>query len=97
MYCSNCECPSCKALRLASGGYSRVEEDALRVIIKSGEKGITLSELTRYSRPFRTIDREQQELLLDRLVGSGLLVKHEFPAPSRGRTRVAFLAVQVSQ
>lgn len=97
MYCTHCQCDSCRALRLASGGYSRVEEDTLRVIIKSGEEGKTLSELTRYSRPFRTLDREAQALLLDRLEAEGKLVKHSFPAPGRGKPRIAYLAVEVSQ
>ncbi len=93
MYCTHCKCDSCKALRLASGSYSRVEEDALRVIIRSGESGMTLPELTRYSRPFRTLDREQQALLLDRLEAEGKLIKHRFPASGRGKWRDAYLAV----
>lgn len=97
MYCTNCQCDSCRALRLASGDYSRVLEDALRVIIRSRENGMTLSELTRYSRSFRTIDREQQILMLDKLVAEGKVIKHVFPAENRGRPRVAFLALEVSQ
>lgn len=94
MYCTHCTCPSCKALKATSGDYSKVREDVLRLIIKAGESGLTLSELDRASRPIRTLNAEQIALMMDQMVSSGIVVKHTFkPESGRGRSREAFLFV----
>jgi hypothetical protein len=98
MYCTHCLCASCKALRAVSGGYDRVKEDVIRLIVKAGDKGMTSAELTRYSRPLRTFNDEQKALMFDQLESEGIVVKHRFPAGSgRGKYRDAFLFAQVSQ
>lgn len=98
MYCTNCSCPSCVALRVTAGGYDRVKENVIRLIAKHGEKGLTMAELRTRSRPLRTMSDEDQALMLDGFVASGELVRVVFePASKRGRSRDAFVMVQVSQ
>lgn len=98
MYCSNCSCPSCVALRVSSGGYNAVKEDVVRLIAKAGEQGMTLAELKSYSRPLRTIDEERKALMLDQMVASGVLVVQNFqPKAGRGRSRNAYVLAKVSQ
>lgn len=97
MYCCNCKCDGCLSIRLGADEPSKAQQDALRLIIKSGVDGKTLAELVRFSRHFRALDREQQAALLDRLEMQGKVIKHTFPAPERGRFRVAYLAAEISQ
>jgi hypothetical protein len=98
MYCTHCECASCKALRIVSGGYDRVKEDVIRLIIKSGDQGMTAAELYRFSRPFRTIDDGARGLMLDQMVEAGILLKHKFENKvGRGKSREAFICLEVSQ
>ena len=98
MYCSNCECHSCRAQRAAAAaGAEKNAAEALRVISRAGETGRTLSELTKYSRHLRAMGTEPLAQLVDSLEVAGLVVKHRFPAPKRGKFRDAFLAVGISQ
>lgn len=97
MYCSNCNCLSCQSQRLSSFNSNKATSDVLRLTLKAGEKGLTKNELTTYSRPFRAVDPEQRSLMLDQLEAAGLLVKHRFRAPTRGKPREVYLAAQVSQ
>ena len=98
MYCSNCQCDSCHAMRAAAAvGAEKNAAEALRLILKAGNEGRTLSELEKYSRHLRAMGKQPLSQLIDSLEVSGLLVKHRFPAPVRGKYRDAYLAVQVSQ
>ena len=97
MYCSNCNCLSCQSQRLSSFNSSKAMPDVLRLVLKAGERGLTKNELTNQSRPFRSVEPEQQALMLDQLEAAGLLVKHRFRAPTRGKPRDVYLAIQVSQ
>lgn len=98
MYCSNCQCDSCRTQRaVAAAGAEDKAAEALRLISKAGEEGRTLSELEKYSRHLRAMGKESLAQLIDSLEVAGLVVKHRHPAPKRGKNRDAFLAVQVSQ
>jgi uncharacterized protein YbaP (TraB family) len=98
MYCSNCQCDSCRAQRAAAAaGAEGNAAEALRLISKAGEEGRTLSELEKYSRHLRAMGKEPLAQLIDSLEVAGLVVKHRHLAPKRGKYRDAFLAVQVSQ
>lgn len=97
MYCSNCKCDSCQAQRLAGETNNGVLKDVVRLVIKSGDKGMTMAEMKEFSRPFRAIGKEGQALLLDRLEAEGKLIKHRFSAQGRGRFRMAYLAAEISQ
>lgn len=98
MYCTHCKCASCKALRSVAGGPNRAKEDVVRLVIKSGEKGMTACELKRFSRSLRILGEEAEGLMFDQLVSDGVLIEHMFkPASGRGKSRPAFLFAQVSQ
>ena len=98
MYCTNCSCHSCVALRVTASGYDRVKENVIRLISKHGERGLTLAELRTRSRPLRTMSDEDQALMLDGFVASGDLLRVVFePEARRGRSRDAFVMAQVSQ
>lgn len=96
-FCPNCECHACLKARHETPA-SKAKADALRVITKAGELGLTMSELEKFSRPFRGLYRSTRETVLDELVAEGQLVQHKFPPPAgRGKSRAAFIAAQVSQ
>lgn len=98
MYCSNCQCDSCRAQRAAAAaGAEANAAEALRVISRAGEQGRTLSELEKYSRHLRAMGKQPLAQLIDSLEVSGLVVRHRYQAPKRGKYRDAFLAVKVSQ
>ena len=95
MYCSNCHCASCHTQRAAE--FNKITADVIRLIGAAGDKGRTAHELRSYSRSFRALAIDAQLAMLDALTLSGVLIKHCFPAPTRGKPRHAYLAVQVSQ
>jgi hypothetical protein len=71
--------------------------DVVRLVRKSGSVGLTRYQLIESSRSFRSLTEESKAALLDGLVGSGVLIVHHFPAPVRGRSRLAYLAAEISQ
>lgn len=95
MYCSNCQCPSCHTQRAAD--FEKTTTDVIRLVKDFGDQGITASALRDYSRRFRALGPDAQSALLDALTMSGVLIKHRFLAPTRGKPRDAYLAAQVSQ
>ena len=98
MYCSKCQCESCSTQRAATAaGAEENAAEALRVISRAGQEGRTLSELVKYSRHLRAMGKQPLAQLIDSLEVAGLVVKHRFKAPTRGKSRDAFLAVQISQ
>lgn len=97
-FCPNCECHACQQARANNDPTSRAKADALRVITRAGELGLTESELQKFSRPFRALYAAARQDVLDDLVAQGALMQHKFPPPAgRGKWRVAFVATQVSQ
>ena len=97
MYCSNCQCPSCHAQRAAEFSADKASGDVIRLVRRAGPTGLTANQLKTFSRHFRGVDAEAQALLLDQLTMAGVLIKHRFPAPVRGRWRDAYLTSEVSQ
>lgn len=95
MYCSNCQCPSCHTQRAAD--FEKTTADVIRLVKDSGDQGVTANFLRSFSRKFRALGPDAQSALLDALTMSGVLIKHRFPAPGRGKYRDAYLAVRVSQ
>jgi hypothetical protein len=97
-FCPNCECPSCQQARLGHDPYQRAKADALRLIAGAGQLGFTNSELQKFSRHFRALYPVARKEALDELVNEGRLVCRKFPPPARrGKSRLAFIAAQVSQ
>lgn len=92
MYCSSCTCNVCLSKRLIDTNDKTIA-DVVRLVIKSGEKGMTKAELCEASRKFRAVDESAKDGLLDGLVNSGLMIMLTFKAPTRGKPRVAYLAV----
>ena len=75
----------------------KVVSEVLRLVMKAGATGLTANQLKIFSRHFRKLDALAQLLLLDQLIMSGVLIKHSFSAPIRGKPRDAFLACKLSQ
>ena len=93
MYCSQCSCPACQAQRVSDVAGDKAKNDVVRLVIQAGEVGLTEYQMREKSRSFRALSDDDKCLLLDRLLGAGVLVKHTFKAPTRGKPRIAYLAV----
>lgn len=93
-YCKHCECNSCQSIRLINAPEVKAKGEALRLIRKAGENGMTQAELCRYSRLFRVFDVYEKNEVLDTLVMEGSIILHTFkPQSGRGKSRHAYLAV----
>jgi hypothetical protein len=97
MYCSNCNCALCATQRLTSQTDEKAPKDVVRLVAKSGDRGLTQAQLTGFSRSFRDLSASDQAALLDRLTAAGVLFKQRFRAPVRGRFRDAYLVADLSQ
>lgn len=93
-YCKHCQCNSCQSIRLVNSPEVKAKGEALRLIRKAGDEGMTPAELCRYSRLFRVFDVSERESILDTLVMDGSIMLHTFkPQSGRGKSRNAYLAV----
>lgn len=93
-YCKNCQCESCQSIKVTNSPDVKARNEALRLIKRSGDAGMTIAELGRFSRHFRVFDSVMKESIIDELIMSGLIVQHTFkPMSGRGKSRNAFLAV----
>ena len=97
-FCPQCNCQACQKTRSSKDPVARASADALRLVLTAGPTGMTRSEMTKFSRPFKAVALSVQEAVLNEMVKEGLMKVYKFaPLSGRGKSRVAFVAAQVSQ
>ncbi len=81
---------------VADSEFQACKLQALALIKKSGERGLTERELGKMSRKFAALDQRGQINVLNSLVFSGDILRVEIPTVlGRGKKRLAWIAVQV--
>lgn len=92
MYCTNCQCESCRAQRVSVDvGSQEIAKEALRIAGKGGAAGRTLTEMVRFSRPLRALGKPELERLMDSLEYAGAVTRCTLRAANRGKARHVFV------
>jgi hypothetical protein len=78
--------------RVAPNDFLRWQADALRLIKKSAERGMTERELFKLSRVLQSLNDIQFGQVMSKLVGRGEVFFHKFAQAGRGRPRSAWVA-----
>lgn len=83
---------------MADGVFEAAKKQVLNLLIKSGERGMTPSEINRHSRAFRGMTQRQQTELLNSLAFLNQVRQMSISAQSgRGRPRQAWVAIEEAE
>lgn len=81
--------------KLADSPFAAMKNDVLRAITESAERGLTHRELSRKVYVYRAANRKQQDEIIQSLIKDQEIQLQEIP--SKGRKRVAYVSIQVSE
>lgn len=76
--------------RLSESQFHALEQDVYRLICKAGKQGVTLRELTQYSRQFRAANGVQRMQVIGWLETSGQIKNHDVTSRRKAYVPLAF-------
>jgi hypothetical protein len=83
---------------MADGEFEAAKKQVLNLLVQSGERGLTPSDINRRSRLFRGMTQRQQTELLNSLAYLQQAQPMQFPTSSgRGRARQAWVATEPAE
>jgi hypothetical protein len=83
---------------MADGDFEAAKKQVLNLLVQSGERGLTPSDINRRSRLFRGMTQRQQTELLNSLAYLQQAQQMQFPTSSgRGRARQAWVATEPAE